>query len=232
MSALRFTDPSWVGQADLRKGLMAAWKFEEASGTRYDSIGSANLTESGGTISSATGKSGNAAEFNRTDSRVLTVADQTSVQSGSAMTIALWIKFKSVPTVSWILSKGSGSNWSDYEYSLTTAGSGSNALAGWQFGTTSPSYQSLSLNNWHFCVAWFTGSQRGFWWNGNNGPQTGPATSATPNSHSLIVGGYSGATDYADVVIDELLFWNRALTRQEAQTLYRSGTGRFLDVNF
>ena len=51
----------------LTDNLIAFWQLEEASGVRYDSEGSNNLTDNN-TVTSATGVVGDAAQFTRSNS--------------------------------------------------------------------------------------------------------------------------------------------------------------------
>lgn len=237
MIGLGLRDASFVGQADLRKGLAAAWRFEESSGTRNDSIGSAHLTESAGMINSASGKSGNGVDFVQADSRLLTVNDCPEIKVNSGFTIAFWVNFKSA-VQSMIFAKGpitgAGSLMEYHFFTFVISASSVAAIVkigsvGFNSGVT------LATNQWHFCVAWSDGTQFAVRWNTQvtSPSQVMTASAVVPNSDPLTVGGPSfGATGYADCMLDELMIWNRILTRSEQATLYRAGAGRFLGVNF
>lgn len=79
-------------RANLLNGLVAYWKLEEASGTRYDSHGSYNLTESEG-IDSGTGVKGNCAVSNSSynDFRSLSISPSPYDSVGSSWSLSFWI---------------------------------------------------------------------------------------------------------------------------------------------
>ena len=76
------------------------WHLDEASGTAYDSTSnSENLTETSGTIPTATGQIGNARDFELGDTEYLTHADGGSTDISGAnqyLSIVAWIKPESI----------------------------------------------------------------------------------------------------------------------------------------
>jgi hypothetical protein len=77
---------------NLLSGLIAYWKLEEASGTRYDSHGSYDLTENVG-IDSGVGVKGDCAVSNSTydDGRSLTISPSPYDSVGSSWSLSFWI---------------------------------------------------------------------------------------------------------------------------------------------
>lgn len=77
---------------NLLSGLIAYWKLEEASGTRYDSYGSYNLAENVG-IDSEVGVKGDCAVSNSTydDGRSLTISPSPYDSVGSSWSLSFWI---------------------------------------------------------------------------------------------------------------------------------------------
>jgi hypothetical protein len=79
-------------RAGLLNGLVAYWKLEEASGTRYDSHGSYDLTENVG-IDNGTGVKGNCAISNSTyyDLRSLLITPAPYDSVGSSWSLSFWM---------------------------------------------------------------------------------------------------------------------------------------------
>lgn len=79
-------------KADLLNGLVAYWKLEETSGTRYDSHGSYDLTENVG-IDSGVGVKGNCAVSNSTyyDERSLLISPAPYDSVNSSWSLSFWI---------------------------------------------------------------------------------------------------------------------------------------------
>ncbi len=81
------------------------WKLNEASGTRVDAYGSEDLTAFG-TMTSAAGKIGDAADFNGTTD-VLAILNSTVLEFGSddSFAFAFWVKFDALGDYKIILSR-------------------------------------------------------------------------------------------------------------------------------
>jgi hypothetical protein len=79
-------------RAGLLNGLVAYWKLEEASGTRYDSHGSYDLTENVG-IDNGTGVKGNCAISNSEydDGRSLSITPAPYDSVGSSWSLSFWM---------------------------------------------------------------------------------------------------------------------------------------------
>jgi len=77
---------------NLLSGLIAYWKLEEASGTRYDSHGSYDLNENIG-IDDGVGVKGNCAVSNSTynDGRSLTISPSPYDSVGASWSLSFWI---------------------------------------------------------------------------------------------------------------------------------------------
>lgn len=68
-------------------GMVAAWNLDEESGTRFDSVGSNNLTDNSTVGFVADGKVGNAADFVAANSEYLSIADNSNLSTGD---VAFW----------------------------------------------------------------------------------------------------------------------------------------------
>ena len=100
----------------LKDSLVSYWKLDEASGTRFDSHGSNDLTDNN-TVGSATGKIGNCASFIAANSEYLSHADNADLSAGDIdFTFGCWVYFDTIGTFPFIVNKGwgDGSGWIIY----------------------------------------------------------------------------------------------------------------------
>ena len=103
-SQCRFSDPSSdlnpavpadpsipAFSASLSSGLVSWWDLDELGGTRYDSVGSNDLTDNN-TVLYGNGKIGRAASFVSGNSEYLSLADIHAIMpGGSSWTFSWWI---------------------------------------------------------------------------------------------------------------------------------------------
>lgn len=202
-------------------GLVAAWGFEEGSGsTVADGSGNAN----NGTISGASwttaGKYGNALNFDGTNDSV-GVADSNSLDLTTAMTLSAWVKPDAI-SGKWqdLIFKERGSSGS---YGLDADGPGTSrpsvafARADGVYVMTGPT--ALTAGQWAHVAGTWDGQNLKLYVNGTlvrTVARTGPIlTSSDP----LRIGGTAvfGGNQYVDGTIDEVRVYNRALTAQEVQ---------------
>lgn len=216
--------------------LVAHWKLNEASGTRNDShSGGHNLTDNN-TVASATGKIGDAADFEAGNSEYLSVTDNASISFGAdtPFTITFWAYFESVGgSFHPLLDKAGVGNGTGDEFLIDVEGGGWRAYVG-----NGSSFQSVTgsagttgtptTGQWYFVVFWHdpvantinlevnnNGSIRSSAWSG--GTQDGTA--------SLLFGKYNTAGLYHDGLLDSVSYWHRVLTSDERTELYNSGNG-------
>jgi hypothetical protein len=90
----------------LTDDLQGWWNFEETSGTRYDETANNNDLTDNNTVGYGTGKIGNAADFENTSSgdndETLSIvrASQTGLVITGDLSISVWVKPESFPTIS------------------------------------------------------------------------------------------------------------------------------------
>jgi len=197
-------------------GLVAAYAFDDGSGTTAtDSSGKTNT----GTLVNATwsgaGKFGGALSFNGT-ARV-DVANSTSLQLTSAMTLEAWVNPSTVSSV-WrdVIYKGNDNYYlegtSDHSGAPDAGGTfgGANANA---FGTT-----ALPVNTWSHLALTYDGATLSLYVNGalvSSVARTGAiATSTNP----LQIGGDGLFGQNFNGLIDEVRIYNTALTAAAIQT--------------
>lgn len=82
--------------ADLSTNLVSYWELEESSGTREDSHGANDLTDNN-TVLYGTGKQGNGADFEATNSEYLNVASSLGAYNDT-FTYSFWVNLESLPS--------------------------------------------------------------------------------------------------------------------------------------
>lgn len=195
------------------QGLVGYWSFNEGFGTKADdSSGNGNT----GTITGATwtdGKRGKALSFDGNSSKVTL----PSIQAGTNMSIAAWIKKNTSTGQRSFFSSRSGGTYLGlngakiflYENNATPK------------GITSSS-DVIQIGQWQHIVATSDGSITTFY---VNGVQVYQANQTRP-------GGSGGAgigwdpeigTEFWDGIIDEVRVYNRALSATEIANLYKQG---------
>ncbi len=201
-------------------GLVAAYAFEEGSGTTAtDTSGQSNTgTLNSGVTWSTAGKSGNAVSFNGT-SGMVTVADKASLDLTNGMTLSAWVKPSATGNWRTILLKENGSSlvyalYGSGDSSLPTGlvhlGNTDNAVAG---------TAALALNTWSHLATTYDGSNLRMYLNGTLVKTLGGITgSMVASTGALRIGGNSIWGEYFSGLIDEAHVYNRALSATEVTT--------------
>ena len=208
--------------------LVSYWKLDEASGTRYDSHGSNDLSDNN-TVTSATGKVGTAAEFNDSNLEYLSCTSNTSLQTGDIdFTIAAWV-YRVAGGQGYddhvYVSKDSASN---REFVLASSEYYGANYTFFQYGANVATISGLTVNTWHFLVGWYDSLANLLYVQLDDGtPASVSASGFTVGSADFRIGAraYSGAEGYCKGKIDEVGFWKRVLTSGERTQLYNGGSG-------
>jgi hypothetical protein len=212
---------------DFTTDLVAYWKLDEASGTRNDSVGTSHLTDVN-TVTSATGKIGNAASFDRTSAEALTVADNAALSMGDLdFSISLWVNFPTAPGGAYY--PGIIGKWATtHEYILAYDGDTNNLY--WSVssdGTAETNLETgpLSANTWYHVVAFHDSinNQIGLVINAGTPDTTAWSGGVFNGTSNLTLGDWIGY--YWLGLIDEVGIWKRLLTSTERTQLYNSGAG-------
>lgn len=214
----------------LTDSLISHWALDEASGNALDSHGSNDLTETGGTIDSATGKVGNCRDFEEADTEWFEHADNASLSTGDIdFTFAAWVFMESEAALfGTILAKGSLST-NSVEYSLYYRQSVDDFQ--WKVGNgTASATVSSTLNvttgTWYFVVAWHDSVNNLLGISVNDGAAVTASYSSGGNDNaSAFMIGADSTGRYFDGLIDEVSFWKRVLTSDERTELYNAGAG-------
>ena len=194
-------------------GLVAAYGFEEASGTTVaDASGNGNTGTTGGATWIA-GKFGTGLNFNGS---FVTVPDSPSLDLTTAMTLSAWV-YPSTPPAGWqdVIFKAVDVYY--LEGSSTSGGSvpaaGGSFAGGALYGTS-----ALPVGVWSHLAATYDGVRLRLYVNGvevSNRPQSG---TLQVSGGALTIGGDASYGQYWIGRIDEVRIYNRALSAAEIQS--------------
>ena len=214
--------------------LVSYWALGEAGGTRYDSVGDNDLTDNN-TVVGVAGKNGNAASLVGASNQSLGLG-QLAI---SGIPAAIWtssgwinLRLHANSKIFWgSITRGTVDNWT-----LDTGSTpGDIHLVIWD-GEGTPinelTVATGAIEAWHHVVFGYDGANHFLSVDGA-APVTQAPSQAPPHvpasfgiGSMLDFSGFS-ATDYVTAYIDEVAFWNRALTSDECVELYNAGAGKF-----
>lgn len=206
--------------SSLLTSLVAYWKLDETSGTRFDSAGASNLADNG-SVGSAIGKQGNAADF--TAGPYLS-SSHTGFHFGDEdFTIAGWIK----RNASNFVALGRYSTTGQKCYGLRIV----NGLARWYVtsnGSTEvfvEASNALNFQGWSLVVCWHDSTSNTIYIQVDNNTTFSQThtTGVFPGTVDLTIGAGTGGNLAATAQIDEIGIWSRVLTSAERTQLYNGG---------
>jgi hypothetical protein len=220
------------GTSTLLTSDIAFWALGEADGaSRADSVGSNTLTDNN-TVTQATGRVGNAAQFNGTN-QYLSIADNADLSMGDIdFSLSCWVYMDTKSSgVSGIMGKWNAAQ----EYLINYTGtSGTDRF---QFiienaSATQTSVEADSLGSpraatWYLIVAWYDASSDELSIQINNGPIDVSSThtgGAQDNTDAFEIGRSSGA-NYLDGIVDAAGVWKKVLNQKERTILWNCGAG-------
>lgn len=223
--------------ATLPTSLIAYWKLGEASGTRADSKGANNLSDTN-TVTQAAGKIGNAAQFTRANNENLALADNADMSiNGSNFSFSCWVYLDSKPTggIMGIVARiDNAATQREYDLVYRTSTDRFEFIV-WN-GTNSSTevdatnFGSPSLATWYFVHVYYNNTNNEIGISVNNGTvNTATTTITVPDtSANFRIGNRQYDVD-SDAPwngrIDEVGFWKKQLTAAEVTDLYNNGTG-------
>lgn len=202
----------------LTDNIVAYYKFDESSGNASDSVGSNTLTNVNSTAY-GTGKINNGADFEASSSNYFTGSVAASLTTN--FTVAFWLKLET-NTSNRIYQSGTGAG----HWDVSTDASGflrftEDSIADYTSST------SMSTGTWYHCAivkSTDSGTNVTFYINGV-AAGTASVGSVTTPSGTAYFGGYNGASNFLDGVLDEFGLWSRALTADDISKLYNAGRG-------
>src|SRR6185369_7209285 len=197
-------------------GLVAAYGFEEGSGTTIGDVsGQNNNGVASGTTWSTAGKFGNALVFNGTNA-VVTVPDAPSLQLTAAVTLEAWVFPTTAPT-GWraVIDKNV-----DGYYLMASTDNGNRPGAGgtWTNGNKNVFGTSvLPVNTWTHLASTFDGTTVRLFVNGVQVASLAQTVPLATTTATLQIGGDAYTGENFAGLIDEVRVYNRALSAAEIQ---------------
>ena len=203
-------------------GLVAAYGFEETSGTAVTDASPANNpgTIAGAAARTANGKIGRAIDFDGVNDYV-SVADANSLDLTTGMTLEAWVQLDTVSswrttilkekpgTLSYALYANSSSARPQGEI-VTGTGAGTDRVAGVGPALTAGAWTHLALT--------YDNAQLRLYKNGVQVVQTASTGAIQASALPLRIGGNTIWGEYTDGRIDEVRVYNRALSAAEITT--------------
>jgi len=211
---------------DFATDLVAYYELEESSGVRVDSHGSFDLNDTN-TVGQATGKIGNCADFEASNSEGLqTGSDFTELSGINTISVSVWLKLESNQTgFSFICGVNNGAleTWAIFKVNNTWY---------WRLNGDIPSsttwnQSAIGVGTWRHIVGTYGGNRVKLYLDGVELGSNNHTTSIRTNAPApLSLGHRPDNTDgYYDGLIDEVGLWERELTSSEVTDIYNSGAG-------
>lgn len=213
----------------LPTNLVSYWDLEEASGTRYDLVGSNHLTDNN-TVLNTTGKIGNGADFEASNSEYLSHSDNAELSITGDWSASFWFKPETA-TSGCIFSKWHDTGPNRGILVLLAATGDIRIYVSPDPGTTFPSTlfnTNLSAGTWYHLVICFdaSASSVSVYKDGTLvATQSGYGTNVYDNTADFKLGAYNASSAPVDGVLDEFGIWSKVLTTDEVSDLYNSGDG-------
>jgi hypothetical protein len=232
---------------DILKNIVAAWRLEESSGTRFDYVGNYDLTDNN-TVGVATGKVGNAALFVLANSESLSIAsDATHGLSANISglpldwTITGWVYLNSKLTTQAITSKWDAASGAlkDYllQYNHATDRFEFLINNGSEIKTASAdSLGAVSTGTWYLLIAWYDSAEDtvNIKVNAKAVDSVASATGINASATDFYIGreATSGTPHFLNGRVDAVHIWRKVLTPAERKFLYNFGNGREFPFGF
>lgn len=211
----------------LRQSLVASWRFEEASGNRYDFSKYGNTLTSQNGAGQKTGLVGYAVSLTNASNQYLSTSSVSTLTMtpGGDFSVTAWVKMDGTGNSNVIMKGGAGQG-DEYSLDFTTSQFRfwvcTNAT--YKIATTTGTWNA---GTWYFLKGWYVASSNLVCVSVNNGSAfTTDTTGFTVSSATqpFYVGAYRTTPTFGGL-IDELSIWKRQLTAAETAQLYRSGAG-------
>jgi uncharacterized membrane protein len=222
---------AWADSASAQSGPVAAYGFDEGSGTTTaDASGNANTGTLSGATWNASGRYGSALTFNGTSDWV-TVPDNAVLDLTGPMTIEAWVYPTSVGDWRSVLLKETSTGLS---YGLYTSDS-DGLPSGWirrtsDIGVTGNA--AVAIDSWVHLAVTYDGSALNLYVNGSQVATRAITGAIATSSQPLRIGGNASYGEFFDGTIDEVRIYNRALTASEIQTDMNTPVGSAASHDF
>ena len=210
-------------------GLMAAWGFNEGSGsTAADTSGNGNVATLVNGPTWTTGRYGGGLSFDHTND-YLTLPNSSSLNvSGSALTLSVWLRPTSMPGDSVVLAKLWNAGWTPpyYQYGIELQSNGSRPVF---FVGTSTGYLSSAMDTtlpygqWSHLAITFNGSQVLFYVNGTLVSTKTLSATMTARGQQMRVAADARPSQFYFGTLDDLRIYNRVQTSAEVLSDMNTG---------
>ncbi len=203
------------GSTSVKSGLVAAYGFEELSGTQViDASGYGNHGTISGATRVTTTQFGNVLRFNGSSNWV-TINDSASLDLASGMTIEAWVYPTAISGWRTVTMKEQTSSASYWLYANDDTSRPANVVnvggTVWQLSAGS----QLPINTWSHLASTYDGATQKLYLNGVLAGSRAQTGAIALSSGALRIGGNSVWGEYFAGYIDELRVYNRALTQAE-----------------
>jgi hypothetical protein len=227
--------------------MVAYWKLDEGGGTYYDSKGTHHGTQQG-TVTDSAGVVDRAAGFTQTASSGITVPDHSDfdIPPDSSFSISFWFKtptkIYSAPPVMLARDEGGDAQW---WIGIQDLAPSAGALEWYMKDNASSQYLKIdvsnySINTWHHMVCLYNAATNNLKIyldgdNTNSGSDIRTASKSVADpfnfdiASNLAIGCMQMETSTISFpflgVIDEVIFFRKALSQAEISDLYNKGSG-------
>ncbi|MBN2115754.1 MAG: hypothetical protein JW730_04245 [Anaerolineales bacterium] len=205
-------------------GLISWWTLDETSGTRNDSHGTNDLTDTNA-VGYAPGVKGNAASFVPANQERLTVPDNPDISTGDIdFTLVAHVYLNNAANAYNLVDKSGTA--AAYDYRLAY-----NPATGFRLRVGTATYVDsgpVSANTWHTVIAWHDSVNDTLNIQVNDGTVNTVSYSggAADTDYPLVLGAAADGTYTLDGRLDEVALYKRVLTAAERTWLYDGGSSR------
>jgi hypothetical protein len=225
-----------VALSDAAPFAVAAWDLDEASGTRVDQVGANDLTDNN-TVGSAAGMFGNAADFEKTNSEHLSIADNADLSMGDVdFSIVAWVQLESKPDYPQVVSKWDYESGTGTEYTLEYHLGSDRFRFAMHNGTSQSTcvannFGSPSTATWYLLVATYNATTDTMTLSVNAGTRdtqshsSGTQTAGSPSFHLGRLTTADSSSYWDGLIDDVVILKGYVLSADEEDELYNSGTG-------
>ena len=204
-------------QADGQAGLVAAYNFDEGTGTiAQDASGNGHTGTLSGATWSAAGRNGGAASFDGVND-LITVADSALLDLTTGMTVEAWVRPSVAGNWRTVVMKERSGGLLYTLYSSNTAGRPS-AWIRRTVDTETTGPTALAVDNWAHLAMTYDGTNLRLYVNGTQASVRAAAGSIATSTLPLRIGGNAIWGEYFGGLIDDVRIYSRALSAAEIQT--------------
>ena len=227
---VKFVNPTSV--SSLSSSIVSYWKFDVDSSTQVDSVGSNSLTNNGASYDSSGLIN---ADYSYTTNDYMIKSSPTGLKGLSAFSISLWVKFSSLPSLSYLVCYGDPDSFTAASWFVRQQGSqlycGLYSDTGTSVLIRTASNTFVTGQYYHVVFAWEANNVLKIYVDGVDtsytyavGSGIPPDMESTPSDDNLRFG-VDDAAYYLEGNLDEVGCWSKALSSSEVSELYNSGVG-------